>query len=160
MSLEQVITENTTTMRELIDAMSRYVAIFGQQTPDPKPASVETNPAPLLPESETKPAVAEVKPKPKPEPKPEPEPKPAVAEAKPAVAEAKPAVAEPKPEQEPIPSEQEAIRCLMELAKKDRTRAVAILAQFSVSKASELKEPQRAEFIAAVNLKLNELEDK
>lgn len=136
MSLEQVITENTTTMRELIDAMSRYVAIFGQQTPDPKPASVETNPAPLLPESETKPAVAE---------------------AKPAVAEAKP---EPAPEQEPIPSEQEAIRCLMELAKKDRTRAVAILAQFSVSKASELKESQRAEFIAAVNLKLNELEDK
>lgn len=127
MSLEQVITENTTTMRELIDAMSRYVAIFGQQTPDPKPASVETNPAPLLPESETKPAVAEVK---------------------------------PAPEQEPIPSEQEAIRCLMELAKKDRTRAVAILAQFSVSKASELKESQRAEFIAAVNLKLNELEDK
>ena len=131
MSLEQVITENTTTMRELIDAMSRYVAIFGQQTPDPKPASVETNPAPLLPESETKPAVAEPKPKP-----------------------------EPAPEQEPIPSEQEAIRCLMELAKKDRTRAVAILAQFSVSKASELKESQRAEFIAAVNLKLTELEDK
>lgn len=131
MSLEQVITENTTTMRELIDAMSRYVAIFGQQTPDPKPASVETNPAPLLPESETKPAVAEVTPEP-----------------------------EPAPEQEPIPSEQEAIRCLMELAKKDRTRAVAILAQFSVSKASELKECQRAEFIAAVNLKLNELEDK
>lgn len=142
MSLEQVITENTTTMRELIDAMSRYVAIFGQQTPDPKPASVETNPAPLLPESETKPAVAEVKPKPKPEPEP------------------KPAVAEPEPEPEPIPSEQEAIRCLMELAKKDRTRAVAILAQFKVSRASELKECQRAEFIAAVNLKLNELEDK
>ena len=140
MSLEQVITENTTTMRELIDAMSRYVAIFGQQTPDPKPASVETNPAPLLPESETKPAVAEAK--------------PAVAKAKPAVAEVTP---EPAPEQEPIPSEQEAIRCLMELAKKDRTRAVAILAQFSVSKASELKESQRAEFIAAVNLKLTEL---
>lgn len=137
MSLEQVITENTTTMRELIDAMSRYVAIFGQQTPDPKPASVETNPAPLLPESETKPAVAE------PEPKPEPKPEPA-----------------PAPEQEPLPSEQEAIRCLMELAKKDRTRAVAILAQFKVSRASELKECQRAEFIAAVNLKLNELEDK
>lgn len=137
MSLEQVITENTTTMRELIDAMSRYVAIFGQQTPDPKPASVETNPAPLLPESETKPAVADAKPEPTPEPTPE-----------------------PAPEQEPIPSEQEAIRCLMELAKKDRTRAVAILAQFSVSKASELKECQRAEFIAAVNLKLNELEDK
>lgn len=137
MSLEQVITENTTTMRELIDAMSRYVAVVGQQTSDPKRASVETTPAPLLPESETKPAVAE-------------------PEAKPAVAEAKPAVAEP----EPIPSEQEAIRCLMELAKKDRTRAVAILAQFSVSKASELRDDQRAEFIAAVNLKLTELEDK
>ena len=145
MSLEQVITENTTTLRELIDAMSRYVAVVGQQTSDPKPASVETPPAPLLPESETKPAVAE--------PKPEPEPEPAVAEAKPAVAEVTPSVAEP----EPIPSEQEAIRCLMELAKKDRTRAVAILAQFSVSKASELKESQRAEFIAAVNLKLTEL---
>lgn len=144
MSLEQVIIENTTTLRELIDAMSRYVAIFGQQTPDPKPASVETNPSPLLPESETKPAVAE--------PEAKPEPKPAVAEPEP-----KP---EPVPEREPIPSEQEAIRCLMELAKKDRTRAVAILAQFSVSKASELRDDQRAEFIAAVNLKLTELEDK
>lgn len=131
MSLETAIAENTTTMRELINALSQYATIVGQQThdPDPKPASVEATPAPLLPESETKLAVAEVKP-------------------------------EPAQEQEPIPSEQEAIRCLMDLAKRDRTRAVAILAQFSVSKASELRDDQRAEFIAAVNLKLNELEDK
>jgi hypothetical protein len=48
----------------------------------------------------------------------------------------------------------------MELAKKERTRAVAILAQFRVSKASELKEDQRAEFMEAVNLQLKELEGK
>ncbi|WP_085248050.1 hypothetical protein [Gilliamella mensalis] len=129
MSLEQAITENTATMRELIEAISKSFAVFGQAPQKSGQKTAETGQV-----------------------KPEPEQNTPLTESKPT---------EPQAPQAPsIPTEQETIRCLMELAKKERTRAVAILTQFRVSKASELKEDQRAEFMEAVNLQLKELEGK
>lgn len=136
MSLEQAITENTATMRELIELISKSFAVFGQApqklgqlTQNTGQKTAETGQA-----------------------KSEPEPNTPLKESKPTEPQA--------PQVASIPTEQEAIRCLMELAKKERTRAVAILAQFRVSKASELQEDQRAEFTEAVNLQLKELEGK
>lgn len=129
MSLEQAITENTATMRELIDAISKSFAVLGQ-TPQ-KPGQLTKNMGQETAKTGQK------------------------------TSETGKANPTPADTQAPsIPSEQEAIRCLMELAKKERTRAVAILAQFGVSKASELKEDQRSEFMDAVNLQLKELEGK
>lgn len=136
MSLEQAITENTATMRELIEAISKSFAVFGQAPQKSGQLTQNTG------QETAKTGQA----------KSEPEPTPPLKESKPI---------EPQAPQAPnIPTEQETIRCLMELAKKERTRAVAILAQFRVSKASELKEDQRAEFMDAVNLQLKELEGK
>lgn len=129
MSLEQALTENTATMRKLIETISKSFAVFGQVPQNTGQETAKTGQA-----------------------KSEPEPTPPLKESKPI---------EPQAPQAPnIPTEQETIRCLMELAKKERTRAVAILAQFRVSKASELKEDQRAEFMDAVSLQLKELEGK
>lgn len=136
MSLEQAITENTATMRELIETISKSFAVFGQA---PQKSGQLTKNAG---QETAKTGQA----------KSEPEPTPPLKESKPIEPQA--------PQTTSIPSEQETIRCLMELAKKERTRAVAILAQFRVSKASELKEDQRAEFMEAVNLQLKELEGK
>lgn len=132
MSLEQAITENTATMRELIDAISKSFAVLGQ-TPQ-KSGQLTQN----MGQEPAKTGQAK------------PEPNTPLKESK---------LTEPQAPQAPsIPTEQETIRCLMELAKKERTRAVVILAQFRVSKASELKEDQRAPFMEAVNLQLKELE--
>jgi hypothetical protein len=121
MSLEQAITENTATMRELIAAMK--FANFGKLTNEGqepvKTGQEKTEKAPSLKE---------------------------------------PTPTEPQPEK--APDKQEAIRCLMDLAKKERTRAVAVLAQFSVNKASELKEDQISDFITAVKTQLDNLEGK
>lgn len=138
MSLEQAITENTATMRELIEAISKSFAVFGQ-TPQ-KLGQLTQNAGQET--AKTGQAKSE----------PEPVPTPPLKESKPTETQA--------PQTASIPTEQETIRCLMELAKKERTRAVVILAQFKVSKASELKEDQRAEFMEAVNLQLKELEGK
>lgn len=131
MSLEQAITENTATMRELIDAISKSFAVLGQ-TPQKSGQLTQNMGQETAKTGQKTSETGKVNPAPA-----------------------------PADTQTPsIPSEQEAIRCLMELAKKERTRAVAILAQFGVSKASELKEDQRSEFMDAVNLQLKELKGK
>jgi hypothetical protein len=133
MSLEQAITENTATMRELIDAISKSFAAFGQTPqklgqPPQDAGQITAN----LGQEKTENALP--------------------------LNEAEPTPTEPQPEK--APDKQEAIRCLMDLAKKERTRAVAVLAQFRVGKASELKEDQISDFIAAVKAQLDKLEGK
>lgn len=52
---------------------------------------------------------------------------------------------------------EEAVKTLMTLAKKDRDSAVAILAQFHARNAREIKEEQRADFLKALNERINNL---
>ncbi|OCG24198.1 hypothetical protein A9G45_02585 [Gilliamella sp. HK2] len=138
MSLEQAITENTATMRELIAAMK--FANFGKLTKDagqePQKMGQTTEDTGQITANLGQEKTENARPLNEPEPTP----------------------TEPQPEK--APDKQEAIRCLMDLAKKERTRAVAVLAQFRVGKASELKEDQISDFIAAVNAQLDKLEGK
>jgi hypothetical protein len=135
MSLEQAITENTATMRELIAAMK--FANFGKLTnegQDPRKMGQE-----IVDKGQEPVKKGQEK-----------------TENTPSLKE--PTPTEPQPEK--APDKQEAIRCLMDLAKKERTRAVAVLAQFRVNKASELKEDQISDFITAVKTQLDNLEGK
>lgn len=135
MSLEQAIQANTEALHQLIAVLAKQPV----QMPLPmvQPMSLE----------EAKDLLAgSTKPEPKPEPKAEKKAKDK-AEAR----EESPKETAPQPQAQANPSYDEVKAAVVKLtADKGRDAAVAVLGQFKVAKATELKPEQYAEFLEAV----------
>ena len=130
MSLESAIQENTAALNALLAALLAAAKVQADQGTTTPVDLAKSKTEDVKPKAESKPK-AETKPKAEPKTEPEPEPEPPIG-----------------------PTFDEISAACVELIKKDRPALVALLAEFKVKKAQELKPDQFAAFKEELDAKL------